>query len=90
MLMLWQTSSSNSTCPWRVAAADADGLAFGTEKLAAEAPPAVDRDGHLHLGDMAGITVEIRMPHQRPVDAGRRNLQLVRALDRVRDIEHRR
>ena len=42
------------------------------------------------LRDMAGIAVEIRAPHQRPVDAGRRHFQPIGALDRIGGIEHRR
>ena len=59
-------------------------------KLAAKPAAAVDRGLHFHLGDVAGIAVEIRSPHQRPVDARRRNLQPIGALDRIGDIKHRR
>ena len=74
----------------RIVAANARALAFGADEFAAESPPAVDRRLHLHLRDVAGIAVEIRTPHQRPVDAGRGNLQPIGGFDRVGDIEHRR
>ena len=47
-------------------------------------------DRHLDFHEMAGIALEIGPPHQRPVDAGRRNLQPIGLLDRVGDVEHRR
>ena len=39
---------------------------------------------------VAGIALEIRAPHQRPVDAGRRHFKPVGAIDRIGDVEHRR
>ena len=58
--------------------------------MAAKTLAAVDRDLHLDLDQMAGVAVEIGFAHQRPVDAGRGNLQPVGALDRVGHVEHRR
>ncbi len=65
-------------------------VAVDAEQQAAEAPPAVDRDRHLDLDLVAGIALEIRAPHQRPVDAGRRHFEPIGAIDRVGDVEHRR
>ena len=42
------------------------------------------------LTTLAGIALEIRAAHQRPVDAGRGDLQPIGALDRIGDVEHRR
>ncbi len=53
----------------RLAETKTQALALRAEEFAAEAPAAVDRRQHLDVGDMAGITFEIRPPHQRPVDA---------------------
>ena len=69
--------------------ADASAAVFGAEQLTTEAPAAVDRRRHFDMGKVTGIAVEIGAPHQRPVDARRGNLQAVRALDRVVDIEYR-
>ena len=52
-----------------IAAAQPHALAFDAAKRAAEPPASVDRSRHFDLRDMAGIAVEIRAPHQRPVDA---------------------
>ena len=70
--------------------ANARGLALGADQQAAETLAPVDRDLHLDLDQMAGVAVEIGFAHQRPVDAGRGNLQPVGALDRVGHVEHRR
>ena len=42
------------------------------------------------LTSWPAMTLEIRAAHQRPIDAGRGNLEPVGALDRIRDVEHRR
>ncbi len=41
------------------------------------------RHRHLDLHDLAGMTLEIGTPHQRPVDPGRRYLEPVGAVDRI-------
>ena len=65
-------------------------LALGAGKDAAKALAALDRHCHLDLRDVAGVALEIGFAHQRPVDAGRGNLQPVGAVDRIGDVEHRR
>ena len=45
---------------------------------------------HFDLHHVVGVAFEIRAPHQRPVDAGRRQLQPIGAVDRIGDVEHRR
>ena len=55
-----------------------------------ESLAAIDRGRHLDLHDMAGVALEIRAPHQRPVEARRRKLQPIGAIDRIGDVEHRR
>ncbi len=65
-------------------------IALDAGEHAAEPLAALMGDRHLDLDEMAGIALEIGAAHQRPVDAGRGNLQPVGAVDRVGDIEHRR
>ncbi len=50
----------------------------------------VDRAARLDLRLVAGEPLEIAAPHQRPVDAGRADLEVVGAGDRILDIEQRR
>ena len=74
----------------RVVAMDAREMALGAEQLAAEPLAALGGHRHLDLHLIAGVALEIRLPHQRPVDAGRRQLQPVGAIDRIGRVEHRR
>ena len=67
----------------RVVALDAREMAFGAEQLSAEPLAAFDRHRHLDLHEIAGVAFEIGLPHQRAVDAGRRQLQPVGAIDRI-------
>ena len=73
-----------------VVAADARDVAFGAEQLAAETLAALDRDRHLDLHEIVGVALEVRLAHQRTVDAGRRQLQPVGAVHRIGGVEHRR
>ena len=63
----------------RVLAPQPRGIAFDPEQDAAEPLAALDRDRHLDLHLVAGVALEIRAAHQRPVDAGRGHLQPVLA-----------
>ena len=76
--------------PWHRRDADATRSPSTPTERAAEPLAALMGDRHLDLHEMAGIALEIRAAHQRPVDARRGNLQPIGALDRVGDIEHRR
>ena len=57
---------------------------------AAEALAVGDQDRRLDLDEMALPGREIRLAHQRPVDARRRHFQMIRLVDRIFDIEDRR
>ena len=48
---------------------DPDHVAFGAADEAAETLAAVEGRRHLDLGVIAGPTVEVARPHERPVDA---------------------
>ena len=74
----------------RVLAAQLRGLALDAGEDAAKALASFLREGHLDLGLVARIALEIGAAHQRPVDAGRRNLQPVFAVDRILHVENRR
>ena len=54
---------------------------------AAETPAALDRHRSFDLGEMTRVTFEIRFAHQRAVDAGRGNLEPVRPLDWIGDVD---
>ena len=73
-----------------VIAMQPDRVALDAGERAAEPLAALMGDRHLDLHEMAGIALEIGAAHQRPVDAGRGNLQPIGAVDRIGDIEHRR
>src|SRR5579883_1851013 len=60
------------------AAAQADTIALNAAEFAAKPAPAIDRNLHLDMRDVAGIAIEIGAPHQRPIDPRRGNLQSVR------------
>jgi hypothetical protein len=83
--------SNTSASLIRAVDADARAVAFGAEQArrgsagGRRSVPSI-----LDLGDVAGIAVEIRAPHQRPVDARRGNFQPVGSFDRVGDVEYRR
>jgi len=49
-----------------------------------------DRLARIDLGEMAGPALEIARAHQRPVDARRRDLEVIGRLDGVVDVERRR
>ena len=74
----------------RVVAANARGVAFGAEQLTAEALAALDRHRHFDLHKIIGVAIEVRLPHQRAVDAGRRQFQPIGAVHRIGSIKHRR
>ena len=57
---------------------------------AAEAFAAVERIAEFHLGFVADMGPKIAGPHQRAVDTGRGDLQMIFAVDGILDIEHRR
>jgi len=57
---------------------------------ALEALAPVEGMGELDLGLVAVPALEIRAADKRPVDAGRGNLEIVGAVDRVLDVEGRR
>ena len=56
---------------FRVVTAEPDGLAVGAEQQCRGNVCALDAARHLDLGDMAGVAVEIRAPHQRTIEARR-------------------
>ena len=84
------TSRASATSPigrpmtWRPSLVeldlDADLAVLEALEHAAEALAARDQLLHLDLGLVARPVLEVRRPHQRPVDAGRGNLQRVLAL----------
>src|SRR5690606_35919936 len=55
----------------------------------AEPPPATDRLCHLDLRLVPGPADEVAWPHQRPIDARRRDLELVRSRHRILDVQQR-
>ena len=71
-------------------AAESRAVALGADERAAETAAALDRDRHLDLDGVASVALEVGAAHQRPIEAGRRDFQPVRLLDRVGDVEHRR
>ena len=65
-------------------------LVVGRDDLAAKALAALDHVAELDLGLVADEALEVAGAHQRPVDAGRRDLEVILAVDRILDVEHRR
>ena len=61
-----------------------------TTQDAAKPLAAIDGRLALDLGLEAGETNEILAPHQRPIDAGRADLQRIGSRDRISHVEHRR
>ena len=65
-------------------------LVVGRLDEAAEALAAIDHVAKLDLGLVADIGGEVAGAHQRPVDAGRADFEVIFAVDRILDVEHRR
>ncbi len=69
---------------------DANFAILETFEHAFESLAAIDRLIELDLGFVTGPVLEIARANERPVDAGRRNLEAIVPGDRIGDIEHRR
>jgi hypothetical protein len=76
-------------CLLTVLELDLHGVAREAQQGTLEATPAVDRLGNLDLREVAGPTLVVLRPGERPVDAGRAHFERVGAGNRILDVEHR-
>ena len=67
---------------------DNDAIVIDRADFAPETLAAIDHVGEFDLGLVAQRAPVVAEAHQRPVDAGRGNLQPVFAGDRVVEVEH--